>query len=115
MRKTIFVALAATIFSVSACAAQESQEDDFEVCDLIGGMAQKSMELILDGEPFDDVKAYLLDATGGELTHWIDAILIDAYVNPKYKTPDGKKRAVEEITSKWYTNCLELSADQQGA
>lgn len=74
---------------------------DVELCEQIQELAEVIMTARQDGAKLNDMMA----ASDNRLAH---EIVIDAYKEARYNTPQFKLKAVNEFSNKWVLGCYEM-------
>ena len=83
-----------------------AQQDSTQPCPLVGEIASKTLEAYTVGVPMSDM---LEIADGDEL---LVKIIMDAYDEPRYSTPDVVASTNFEFRNKWEYDCFQTLSNQ---
>lgn len=102
MKKLLITAIAA--FSISAHAQVSSQ--DLAVCKMVGGAAKVAMKERQAGTSMVE----MLERAGDN--RLAITLVTQAYGNPKYSSPEFKRKAVSDFGNKMIESCIKIKMGQ---
>lgn len=77
-------------------------DDSLEICAEIGKLSETIMEKRQAGVSMAEMMA----VAKGEAKELAQTLVIDAYDQPRYQTPDVQRRTIGDFRDKWYLVCV---------
>lgn len=97
--------LASVIIVLAGSSAQADERTELQLCELLGEFAAQTMANRHDGRPLSKA----LSAIQGDAAESIlSAIIMLAYDEPKYSSPEYQKSSIDEFRNEAELGCLRM-------
>lgn len=81
-----------------------------KTCDLLSTISRAVMSARQASVAMPDVmEATEQNKVNGALGDWVDDIVIDAYEQPAYSSPEYQAKATNEFVSRWHLKCVKAT------